>query len=477
MSEYVDALRQQLEADSDADLATLDVTTDNALAVGHDVWRLQWRGETTTAVAGDANLHTTCGALLDALAMVDFAGPDPAADRSVVNVLVDRLLPGESPTETDQALRSMRDAARGPARIWYRRELGGWVEDHAAAPTWPTGDRRVSDWVDRLMLPRLTAQPGRLVRALVDAVDDPSLHLYPSEIEKGSTERWAVRLDGLQIGVVGSTTGKLSIGKPGKRGDRPQRAAFIDVFGQPSVIVTERADPGMGMLGVVEAAARIRLLLRRFRAADVRGAPITHRHKADVPIVDEHTLEARLLKGLTRLDGVDESLVADDALVARGSQFPTLWGHSADARYLDALVRRDTTPLAVELKVATSGRGRNYRRSIIQAVLYRHFIRNAPDLDPWFDAANLDRDAVEGCIGVPIPTRWTPGFDQTLHSLRRVAARVGVQVHVLDVNRPGFSGGWVLPSAVAGGRGCDGSAPSRTRWVGRGRWRCGVDRC
>lgn len=116
MNEHADALRQRLEADPDADLTTLKVTTDRALAVGHDVWRLQWRAEATTAVAGDANLHTTCGALLDALVMIDAASPDPAADRSVVNVLVDRLLPGEAPTETD------RPRLSSPTR-WSGRRL------------------------------------------------------------------------------------------------------------------------------------------------------------------------------------------------------------------------------------------------------------------------------------------------------------------------------------------------------------------
>lgn len=86
----------------------------------------------------------------------------------------------------------------------------------------------------------------------------------------------------------------------------------------------------------------------------------------------------------------------------------------------------------VELKVATGGQGRYYRRSLIQATLYAHFIRHVTGLDPWFRAAGLDRTATQPCIGVPIPTRWTKRFINDLELLKRVAARVGVEVHVLD---------------------------------------------
>ena len=86
----------------------------------------------------------------------------------------------------------------------------------------------------------------------------------------------------------------------------------------------------------------------------------------------------------------------------------------------------------MELKVATGGQGRYYRRSLIQAALYAHFIRHAAGLDPWFREADLDRTATQPCIGVPIPTRWTERFSDDLDLLKRVADRIGVEVHVLD---------------------------------------------
>lgn len=429
------ALRRRIESDPDADLSTLAPETDTALAIGKDVWRLRWRNQVTTAVAEDANLHTTCGALLDAIAVLETATTDRdrGLDRSTVNVLIDRPLPDGHLSETDQAVRSLRDSVSGvQARVWYRRSDAGWVEDGGPAPTWHDDDPIVNGWVDDYLLPRLTTPPNGLAVQIVAAVDDPSLQLYPSAIKRGSTDTWALRIDGLQIGTAGATMATLTIGKPGKNGDGTQRTKFIEVFGRASVIVTVDADPAPGELTVHAAADGIRGLLRTFREADVRGAPLSHRAAAGVRFIDEHTLEARLLKGLAHLSESEHQLVLDDCEVARGSQFPTLWGHGAKPRYLDALLRRGTTPLAVELKVATGGQGRYYRRSLIQAALYAHFIRHAPGLEPWFSAARLDRSATRPCIGVPIPTRWTNRFSDNLELLRRVASRVGVEVHVLD---------------------------------------------
>ncbi len=431
------ALLDHLQDGSHADMSTLATATDTRLSIGQDVWRLRWRDQITTAVASDADLHTTCGALLDALAIFECSPHDPHADlsmdRSAVNVLIDRPLPDDTPSEADQAMRSLRDAVQGvTARIWYRRAETGWIEDTAPAPTWPAGDKRGKGWVDDLLLPRLTTPPGALALHIVDAVNDPSLHLYPSAIGKGPNDVWALRIDGLQIGTVGLDTGTLTIGKPGKNGDGPQRKTFTEVFGTPSVTITTSSDePGDG-LSVPAAAEKIRALLLKFRETDIRGAPLAHRIKNHVPIIDEHTLEARLLKGLIPHGWDKHQLVLDDELVARGSQFPTLWGHGAKPRYLDALLRHGSTPLAIELKVATGGQGRYYRRSLIQAVLYRHFITHADDLDAWFDIANLNRHATRACIGVPIPARWSPRFTNDLELLTKVAARIGAEVRVLD---------------------------------------------
>ena len=136
-AETATALRCRIESDPDADLSSLETETDTVLAIGRDVWRLRWRNQITTAVTEDANLHTTCGALLDALAVLETttAERDRALDRSTMNVLIDRPLPNGGLSETDQAVRSLREAVSGvQARIWYRRDDAGWAEGRRSGP-------------------------------------------------------------------------------------------------------------------------------------------------------------------------------------------------------------------------------------------------------------------------------------------------------------------------------------------------------
>src|SRR5437660_184677 len=137
-------LQARLGRDDDVDQATVRIDTDRLLSIGADVWRLRWRGQATAAVAEDAGLHTTCGALLDALAIFEVA-PAGTYDPTAVNVLIDRPLPGETPTETDQALRSLRSAVRGiTARTWYRGGDRLWQEDRTPPPIWPLDNPTVN---------------------------------------------------------------------------------------------------------------------------------------------------------------------------------------------------------------------------------------------------------------------------------------------------------------------------------------------
>lgn len=411
---------------------SLETGTDNTLGIGQDVVRLVWHDETATAVAANADLSTSCGALVDAV-LIQRTRAAAATDlRPAVHVLVHRAPPDAArPSETDQALRSMRDAVSGlQIRLWYR-ERDRWVEDLQPAPEFAS-DQRVSGWVSQLLLPRLLASPTPLAHALLHEVDDPSLGLYASEIKLGVEPRWSLRLDGLEIGTVGESSGTLTVGGKAKDGEGPQRSAFLAVAGVTEVEFTQ--DGAGGTVTVEDAAELIRKLMRHWRGHPVAGAPVTHRSPGGVPFVDEHALESRLLKGLVRPTGLgsETGLVLDDEEVARGSQFPTLWGRGANPRYLDALITSGRVPLAVELKVATGGQGRYYRRALTQAVLYRHFILHAPQLDRWFQEAGLDRMSVRACVGIPMPTKWSGSFEAMLERLRRTAEAFDVDVLLLD---------------------------------------------
>jgi hypothetical protein len=91
-----------------------------------------------------------------------------------------------------------------------------------------------------------------------------------------------------------------------------------------------------------------------------------------------------------------------------------------DARYLDLLMRAGRQPWAIELKLTDAGRGRYLRHAIVQAVLYRRFVRAASDLHPWFVERSLDPTACRAAIAFPAPTGR--GSDTRRDELRRIAA-------------------------------------------------------
>ena len=64
-------LALHLAHDPDVREGSIRNHTDSRLSIGSDVWRLTWRGQVTCAVGFDADLHTSCGAVLDALAVLE----------------------------------------------------------------------------------------------------------------------------------------------------------------------------------------------------------------------------------------------------------------------------------------------------------------------------------------------------------------------------------------------------------------------
>ena len=107
-------------------------------------------------------------------------------------------------------------------------------------------------------------------------------------------------------------------------------------------------------------------------------------------------------------------LLQPDPVTNWGSQFPTRWGFTDGnaARYLDAMLRDGNIPWAVEMKVQGGGGvGQYYRHAIGQAVLYRHFIRSAAPLDPWFAARGLRRTECQAAVVIPDldkQPKWRP---------------------------------------------------------------------
>ena len=209
-----------------------------------------------------------------------------------------------------------------------------------------------------------------------------------------SPGRWSLRLEGLEVGRFKGDQGWLDVGKIGKTGNvSPQRTAWLESTGAAAPTPVSH-----GAAGISVAAEALWKFSQHWlpQVGQQGDAPIKQ---------DEHALESRVLRGFAPVvvPGVGRlNLIRDDAAVNWGSQFPTKWGQGGSARYLDALLRDGATPWAVEIKIqGGTGIGGYYRHAVAQAVLYRHFIREAKPLQPWFDGFGLQHQLCRAAVLVP----------------------------------------------------------------------------
>ena len=219
---------------------------------------------------------------------------------------------------------------------------------------------------------RVEDSPPPLVQGLLDRVDRADFRAYPMLSRRGW---WSLRLKGLEVARVGARKGAVDVGKDRDKQPGPERTTWLATVLEGRVVVTDDDS-------VMRAAAAVG------RFADAWAAVAG----ADSRSQNEHALESRVLRGAVPLrpsSGPELELLTPpgDTRVSWGSQFPTRWGPTRIEQWS---VPGRTAPPG-ERSVGTGnqggrggGVGRYYRHAVAQAVLYRHFIRQAEHLDPWF---------------------------------------------------------------------------------------------
>jgi hypothetical protein len=232
-----------------------------------------------------------------------------------------------------------------------------------------------------------------------------------------------MRLDGLEIGRTGTASTTLRLASKDLTKPNEPRVSWQQVVGPEALT--------FGMDQLAELVAVVDRLIAAWTVAGNSNAVLGHGQA-------EHALEAHVLSGRLILTGDGGPLrpavpFRDGTLAA--AQFPTLWGDvTRPARYLDALLADDAgRPWAVELKDqdAGGGHGAYLRHGIGQAVLYRHYIRSASALDPWFERHALNRSECQAALAFPVAAAST---GKTIARLRDLAARYDVDV--IEFSRP-----------------------------------------
>ncbi len=394
-------------------VTSIDPRADRRNSVNNTVVRCVYDGK--RAVAVGTSTKNQIDGLLDLVDLhlhsADVVGGTAVVPDEVVLLLVE----DDWDTEAEEALRTLAAELEAPFSVVLKRlnsrgEVlpisGGGLED--------LGDHekyRYTEW--RRYLLELGEQPPALVGRLLAAVPREEFRAYPMLTR---TNWWSLRLEGLEVAQVGPRQGRLDVGRDYEGKSGPERTTWLSTVPEGRLEVT---DDGVS---VARAAAAINAF------ADAWNEVL-----ADQPTKQkEHTLEARVLRGLvpvhTSTGRLELLQPLGDHRINWGSQFPTRWGRTASTagRYLDALLRDGSTPWALELKTeGSAGVAGYYRHAVGQAVLYRHFIRQAIYLAPWFDRFGLDQTACRAAVVVPEYRAETAAWGERL---RRVCEVFNVEL-------------------------------------------------
>jgi hypothetical protein len=232
--------------------------------------------------------------------------------------------------------------------------------------------REKTDWTEALIARTQLKLPDPL-RAI--AAGRPSFRWYRALT--GST--WSGRLQGLEICWADAVSGIVTFGVGQARQDKADsklRTLFLRALG--------RLDP---VVAGMDESREILFLL----CSDTEFAKALSE--------TEHAFESQILAGQ-----VDVLIDGDPLIPVEPEipfQFPALWWPDDRKRHIDALMRRDDVPWVAELKVRSGGQGNYYREGIIQAALYREFIRAAAWLEGWFSSKGLVRTKCEAVLVIP----------------------------------------------------------------------------
>ncbi|MEQ9504344.1 MAG: hypothetical protein RIT81_46235 [Deltaproteobacteria bacterium] len=216
---------------------------------------------------------------------------------------------------------------------------------------------------------------------------------------------WSGRVFGCQIMTIAdSGRGRMTVGRPGSQRRPGPRQRFLEaVVGQNGIELD------------VDSLSEQRPTIERFAE--------TH------PRDDEHALEASVLGGETSVIVRGRPLTR--LIGGVPFQFPTMWNaHEAECRYLDILMRDGERPWAVELKWGSLAE--YTRNGVVQAALYREFIRRAKTLHPIFRDHGVDPEACEAILAYPRTTKQSAKRSY----IAELARLFGVEIVELDVRFP-----------------------------------------
>jgi len=395
---------------------------DYQLSLSSKLIRFRWNDTLTVAVGSDAGSKTCINAVLDAAAMAIAASPTEAD----VHLLLGTGTADADPPSIQErldAIGTLVTELRGAPRI--RVWTIAAEEEPQEVPVEPPQFNTATParWSKMLMAAATTPVSG-MAAALAHAMTTrPAFALYPKLSSQNSAQPWQMRLDGLEIGRTGAAGTTLRLASKDLEKPNEPRVSWRHVVRQAEIPFAA------GQLD--ELVAIVDQLIAAWTVSNGSGAVLAHGQA-------EHALEAHVLSGRLTLNATDGPLrlaVPFRDRMLGAAQFPTLWGDvTRPSRYLDALLADSANrPWAIELKDqdAGGGHGAYLRHGIGQAVLYRHYIKSASALDPWFEHHGLNRNECQAALAFPTAA---PSTAKAISRLRHLAAHYDVEV--IEFPRP-----------------------------------------
>jgi len=391
-----------------------------ALSITSKVLLFRWNGGLAVGVGAEADGKARINALLDGLAWFSEA----EAGEDVLHVV---LGSAEEPDSDGSTLKEQLGAIgtlasglqSGPSVRAWLASANRLEECQVARPafTSSTPER----WTGYLRRAEKAPVEG-MAADVVAAVTDPAFALYP---KLSSPRLWQMRLDGLEIGRVGTSTATLRLASRNIDAPGEPRRTWAQVVGSPAV--------EFGPNSVAVFVKLVQGLVQAWSSGGRPGGALAHGHP-------EHALEAHVISGRLQLtSSAGDTLrpaLPKRAGVLAAAQFPTLWGDvTRPARYLDRLlVDQERRPWAVELKDqdAGGGHGSYLRHGLGQAVLYQHFIRSAEPLRYWFGDHGMDPTRCQTALAFPVAA---VAAGKRIDRLNDLARRFSVDV--IQFARPG----------------------------------------
>jgi hypothetical protein len=401
----------------------VDRKRDMALSLTSKLVRFRWNDGLVVGVGADAAGKVRINALLDGVAW--FLATRQAADNTLHLVFGCSREPdavGSTLKEQLGAIGTLTaELSSGPEIHTWLLSPSGPTEVTTAKPAFTSSTPQ--RW-NQLLMSASAATVTGMAADLVEAINHPAFALYPKLSSQKGAEPWQMRLDGLEVGRIGASTATLRLASSNYDAPSEPRDTWRKVIGQQAMTFSPTT--------IDELVMRVGDLVGAWSAAGQPNAVLQHGQP-------EHALEMHVLSGRLPLNAGDTPLhpaVPLSSGVLAAAQFPTLWGDvTRPARYLDALLTdAGRRPWAVELKDqdAGGGHGAYLRHGVGQAVLYRHFIRSAAALDPWFTHHQLDRLQCRAALAFPVAAAAAA---KTVHRLRDLASRYAVEV--IEFSRPG----------------------------------------